>query len=662
MRRGFCLRPWHTLFVAILALGCFRDPDLSKVRCSTSDCPTGLACVNGMCVRSTDGGPTPDGTQPVSEDAPRVDGAETGAVDLSRADRVDRATVDLAGSGDGANPDVPIDQGPTVTMDAAEVALPDSPAQGGAGGGGLGGGDLLGNGGIGGATAWDANGMRGDASDVASADGADVPIATGGTGGAAGNGGTIASGGVVSSGGLTGTGGTAASGGTVATGGMIASGGVPGTGGTIGAGGATGGTVVSGGIPGTGGTAGTGTGGSTAHPGDITVDQTNTHQIVDGFGFADVWQDSSSTATQTLLFDPVNGIGLTLLRIGIDGTTGAPNIMGAAGYADGQACVQYAGSDCKVWATPWSPPASMKDNNNLDNGGHLLVADYASWAAILAAFPAFYKQNGGVDLYAISAQEEPDFPASYQSCLFSSSQMVDWINVLGPALAALTPPVKVIAPEPDTWGDLWGVAGYGPAILADSTASSYVGPIATHDYVTTSVGKYARPAPPANNAHHIWETECVPTDTGPITIATMIYAAFSTGGVNAWHYWWTPSLVPDTSNPPPQVYALGNFSNFVRPGYYRADVTGAPTPSASAPLVVAFTNPADGKLAIVVVNGGGSQNVSFFVAGTAWPASVTPYVTTSSSKLAAGTAIAVTAGRFSATLAAQSVTTFVGEP
>ena len=80
------------------------------------------------------------------------------------------------------------------------------------------------------------------------------------------------------------------------------------------------------------------------------------------------------------------------------------------------------------------------------------------------------------------------------------------------------------------------------------------------------------------------------------------------------------------------------------------------------PLVVAFTNLSDGTVAIVVVNGGGAANVSFFVAGTAWPASVTPYVTTTSSKLAAGTAISVSGGRFSASLAGQSVTTFVGKP
>jgi hypothetical protein len=70
----------------------------------------------------------------------------------------------------------------------------------------------------------------------------------------------------------------------------------------------------------------------------------------------------------------------------------------------------------------------------------------------------------------------------------------------------------------------------------------------------------------------------------------------------------------------------------------------------------------DRSKSVVVVNGGNAAQTSFFVAGTAWPASVTPYVTTASSKLAAGTPITVTGGRFSASLEAKSGTPFVGKP
>lgn len=86
----------------------------------------------------------------------------------------------------------------------------------------------------------------------------------------------------------------------------------------------------------------------------------------------------------------------------------------------------------------------------------------------LAAFPAYYEAQTGVDLYAVSAQNEPDFNASYESCLYGASQLVTFIDLLGPKLAALDPPVKVLAAEPDNWGNLWGRDGYGPAILSDT--------------------------------------------------------------------------------------------------------------------------------------------------------------------------------------------------
>lgn len=409
----------------------------------------------------------------------------------------------------------------------------------------------------------------------------------------------------------------------------------------------------------------------TAQTGDITIDPGKLYQVVDGFGLADVWQGSSSTAMQTLLWDPVNGIGLNLLRIGIESVSGKSVLMGNAGLADGQACFKFSGKDCKIWAAPWSPPAAMKNNGNVNGSGNnscsnttdtLKTDSYDAWASLLAAFPAYYKGLGGPDLFAISAQNEPDWNPNYEACCYDKTQMVNFINTLGPKLAALDPPLKVLAAEPDNWSNLWGGDSYGPGIIADSKASSYVGIIATHDYGTTSAGTYARPTPPANNTHHLWETECTPGDTGPITIATMIYAAFSTGGMNGWHYWWTQAFIPNASSPPAQYYALGDFSKFVRPGFFRVDVSGAAKPSGSVPLIIPFTNTSDGTVAIVVVNGGSAAQVSFFVAGAGWPASVTPYVTTSSSKLAAGTAIPVTAGRFSASLEAKSVTTFVGKP
>jgi glucuronoarabinoxylan endo-1,4-beta-xylanase len=475
--------------------------------------------------------------------------------------------------------------------------------------------------------------------------------------------------------------GGSASGGSTGTGGAAGQGGGTGDGGAVGTGGGAGGAGGStdAGAGGAGGAGGSGSGGGgsggtfvgnkppgTAQSGDVTINPATTYQTMDGFGIADVWQ-SKTNSTQTLLtllFDPVNGIGLTLLRIGIDGTSGQPKIMGDAAFVDGPAVVKNGG---KVWAAPWSPPASMKDNNNINNGGHLLTADYDAWASVLAAFPAYYKQQSGVDLYAVSAQNEPDFTASYQSCVYSSTQMNAFIKVLAPKLAALNPPVGLLAAEPDTWGNLWRGDNYGNNILNDATVNPLVTVIATHDYDNASSTSTTRPAPPAgaNSTHRLWETEITYSSGASITagldIARGIYAAVTSGGVNGWLYWWTQAFMDGGSaaSPPKRVYGMGNFSKFVRPGYVRVGITGTP----SAVQIVPFLNPSDGTIAIVALNSGTSaQQVSFFVSGSGWPGTVTPYVTSASANLAADTAISVSGARFSGSLAAQSVTTFVGKP
>ncbi len=464
-----------------------------------------------------------------------------------------------------------------------------------------------------------------------------------------------------------GTGGAATGGKSATTAGGAGTGGIP-TGGKSATNGGNGGAAAGSSATGGAATGGAGTAGSagktpgTPVSGAATIDPSKEHQVMDGFGIADVWQGKSTSSAQqrTLFWDPDQGIGMTILRVGIDENG---KIMGDAAFVEAPEVVKQGG---KVWAAPWSPAANLKDNNNINNGGHLLTSAYDTWASTLAAFPAYFKQNTGVDLWGISAQNEPDYVASYRSCIFDKTQMNNFIKVLGPKLKALSPPVHLLAAEPDTWGNTWSGDNFGTAIVGDATASALVDIIAMHDYDHRGTANTTtRPAPPANVKQHLWQTETTldaGADIGPgLAFAKAIYAATTSGGASGWVYWWTPEFLNggSTTSPPKRVYAMGNYSKFVRPGYVRVDVTGQP----SSVQVVAFKNPADNATVIVVLNSGSnSVTLPLFVAGSSWPANVTPYVTDSSNNLAAKAAITLSNANFSATIAAQSVTTFVGKP
>jgi glucuronoarabinoxylan endo-1,4-beta-xylanase len=390
---------------------------------------------------------------------------------------------------------------------------------------------------------------------------------------------------------------------------------------------------------------------------DVVVNLSDVHQTMDGFGAADVWEGPRDQTQLTLFFDPVNGIGLSLLRIGIeqDGT-----LMGSAGISDGQAITEFGG---KVWAAPWSPLVAFKASGEPActdaSTCYLFTSNYDAWASTLAAFPALYESQSGVRLYGISAQDAPDScSSSYNGCLFSYSQMVSFVKVLGPKLHALSPQVKLLAAESNTWANCWS---YGNAILDDPAASSAVDIIATHDFGASGL---TRPSPPAGNTHAVWETSASDGGGGDIGTAIgdaqAIYAAVTTGGASAWHYWWFSQLLSggDENNPPKRVYALGNFSKFVRPGYQYVGTTGLVP---SGVQLTAFKNPSDGTVVVVVINSNSSAtSLSLAISGGA-PSTMIPWVTSSSDNLVSKTGVSVSGSRFTFLLDALSVTTFVSQ-
>ena len=382
------------------------------------------------------------------------------------------------------------------------------------------------------------------------------------------------------------------------------------------------------------------------------------HQRIDGFGASTAWGSGfTNTGDPDTLWSTTKGAGLSLHRIRIDPTSDSTSEVSIA-----QKAVSYG---VKVWATPWTPPGADKtgcSGTNCTVEGTL--SNPQAFATYLTGFVANMKK-AGVDIYAVSSQNEPDANVTYESCVYTGTTLASFVGTyMGPAFAGSG--VKVMTPETQNW---CGFSTFEPALAANAAAWSAADIVATHEY---GCSPSAYPAIQAAGKA-FWETEIYDTATtvddgigSGLRIAALIHDALTIANMNAWHYWWVygagnGGLYDTTSNAwSKRLWVEGNFARFVRPGWNRIDVTGT---LPSGVTTVAFQDPADSSVAIVAINTNTSATtLPLFVAGTEWPAQVVPWVTSSTDDLVAQAAIPVTAANFTATLAAQSVTTFVGAP
>lgn len=392
---------------------------------------------------------------------------------------------------------------------------------------------------------------------------------------------------------------------------------------------------------------------------DAIIRPLNAHQRITGFGASSAWTGGGmSDADADLLFSTDSGIGLSLLRVRI-APDGSCLELATAGKAQARGA--------QVWASPWSPPAAWKSNGDVNNGGTLLPEHADDWAKTMVTFVSSM-QAAGVTIRALSAQNEPTMKVNYESCVYTPAQLADFTTQhLRPALDAAGLSLPIVAPETVGWGDL---PNFSAAILSDPNSAAAVGIMATHAYsgVPGEMPDFAQAG------KEFWQTEIYDkvsvVDAGigsALRVAININAALTRADVNAWHYWWIyPSSGnrPDnsalwdltTKQPAKRLYALGNFSRFVRPGFYRVEAPLSPTAGLA---LSAFYEPASGAIVIVVINQSGapvSQTFRFDSLSTgSWQA----WVTSDQSDLAPG--LPVTSGAsVSYTFGAQSITTLQG--
>jgi len=237
--------------------------------------------------------------------------------------------------------------------------------------------------------------------------------------------------------------------------------------------------------------------------------------------------------------------------------------------------------------------------------------------------------------------------------------MVSFVNVLAPKLSALVPRPKLIAGEHNDW---YKLPNFAAAIEASAPALAATDVYAEHQYNETCPSG-TRPKP-------IWQSQMSAGGTYDASLANgvetakWVHYALTSANATAWHYWrlYNPfsednsGLIGHAASHysiTKRLYALGNFSKFVRPGWVRIDASSVPGNTS------AYKNPATGEFAIVVINSGsGNLSLAASLVGLD-AATVTPWETSATNDLQALAPIPITSNHLFANVA-PGVTTFVG--
>ena len=387
---------------------------------------------------------------------------------------------------------------------------------------------------------------------------------------------------------------------------------------------------------------------------EVYIDLENVQQIIRGFGAANIlpWRPDMTNDEINKAFGTGDSqLGFTILRLRVppDTTEFSLNVPTA----------QLAHSmGVTIIASPWSPPAWMKTNNDIISG-RLNDTSYASYAAHLKSF-ADYMAANDVPIYAISVQNEPDVSVTYESCDWNASEMLRFVKENAPSIGT-----KVIAPE----SYQYRIRDISDALLNDATALANFDILGVHIYDSS-----IEPYPLAESkGKEIWMTEhlILETDWQDNLATGKEILDCMNAGMSAYIWWYIVRFygpIYDDGNhedtPPEAVpgeiskrgYVMSNFARFVRPGFFRIDATENPQENV---FITAYKD--DSKIVIVVVNNNLSSVEQTFELENGTTGKFIPYVTSETKNCKQESDITVSNGIFASTLDGSSITTFVSD-
>nr|BAA13641.1 endo-xylanase [Aeromonas caviae] len=386
---------------------------------------------------------------------------------------------------------------------------------------------------------------------------------------------------------------------------------------------------------------------------DANINLSSEKQLIKGFGGINhpAWiGDLTAAQRETAFGNGPNQLGFSILRIYVDENRNN-------WYREVATAKRAIEQGALVFASPWNPPSDMVEtfNRNGDTNAKRLRYDkYAAYAQHLNDFVTYMKDNG-VNLYAISVQNEPDY--AHEWTWWTPQEMLRFMKENAGSIQN----TKVMAPESFQY-----LKNMSDPILNDPQALANMDILGAHTY-GTQFKDFAYPLFKQKGAgKELWMTEVYypnsdnnSSDRWPeaLDVSYHMHNAMVEGDFQAYVWWYIRRQygpMNEDGSISKRGYNMAHFSKFVRPGYYRVDATKNPDTNTS---VSAYKG--DNKAVIVAINRGTSAVSQKFVLQNGNASTVSSWVTDSSRNLASGAQITVSGGAFTAQLPAQSVTTFV---